>query len=79
MTVACVADFSDDAHHHRALDLVAAGKRIQDSACVHHRHDAADAQARGLRLPRDFRKVAPEGVHGDFRVGDKSRLFTPAR
>ena len=57
-----------DAHHDRALDLVAAGQRIEDSAGVDDRDDAADAQPGDLRLPGDLDEVAAEGVRRELRL-----------
>ena len=38
-------------HHHRALDLVSAGQRVDNAARVNDRHNAVDTQPRDFRLP----------------------------
>ncbi len=53
-------------HHHRAGDLVGRGLGIDDAARVDHRHHAAHAQPRNLRLPLHFNKLRAIGVQRNF-------------
>src|SRR6185503_1056294 len=47
-----------NSHHDRTLNLIPTSERIQDTTSVHHGYNTAHAQARYLRLPRHFDKMA---------------------
>src|SRR5215470_16174635 len=56
------------AHHHRALDLIAASQCVDDLAGIDDCDYAANAQTRDLRLPSDLGEVAPEGLRRELRL-----------
>ena len=64
-----------DSHHDRALDLVAAGQRVEDAARVDDRHHPADAQPSDLRLPGDLDEVTAERVRRELRLWITERRF----
>ena len=68
-----------DAHYYRALDLIAAGERIDNLAGIDDGDYAADAQTRDFRLPGDFGKVAPKRVSREFRLRIAERRRSTAR
>ena len=70
-----------DSHHHRALDLVPAGQRINDAAPIHDRHNPADTQPGDLRLPGNLNEVAAERVRRILGLGiaEEGLRFAAAR
>ena len=66
-----------DSHHHRTLDLVAAGQRIENAPRIDDGDHSADAQASDLRLPGDLDEVTAEGMRRKFRLWDCRMSHSP--
>jgi hypothetical protein len=61
-------------HYYRALDLIPAGSRVNDSPGVDRGYDSADAQARNLRLPSDLHELGSKRMAGELGFSQSKQI-----